>query len=398
MNIILPAYILEGSAEPEFKDPVQEEWYEQEANDCSAVVKAKAADKAFHMIRQYHDPKPGWTMFNEEHSETDLEVSTVGYMPIILALAHDVNTLNTVVRIMTQVAKLFGQRYIVLTVDQALFPQLMELKWAVPEYRDTLIPRLGGLHISMNFLKFLGQHVQDSGLSEIWVESILLGPRTVEHVLDGKEYSKGVRAHKVTLQAMCQILLPQLLAYIRERDKDLKESLHKFAQSHTPVDFERMSNLLSSDCYSALLLSFVAAKKESNPSFQFWWQYTKMEAVLDKLQNIVTKDVATAEIQEFLLNAPGLGKEKLLTFVKERLVLQINGTEKKLRDPLPKNKAPTFATLREVEMNVAKCSPVNVDTTPLHGRHEEADMRMILHCVNSSAKLVVVCSNDTDVC
>ena len=62
------------------------------------------------------------------------------------------------------------------------------------------------------------------------------------------------------------------------------------------------------------------------------------EAVLDKLQNIVTKDVATAEIQDSLLNAPGLGKEKLLTFVKERLVLQSDETEKKkLRDPLPKN-------------------------------------------------------------
>jgi hypothetical protein len=43
----------------------------------------------------------------------------------------------------------------------------------------------------------------------------------------------------------------------------------------------------------------------------------QQEAVLDKLQNIVTKDVATAEIQESLLNAPGLGREKLLTFVRE---------------------------------------------------------------------------------
>jgi hypothetical protein len=149
----------------------------------------------------------------------------------------------------------------VVTVDQALFPLLMELKWAVPEYRDTLIPRLGGLHISMNFLKVLGQHMQESGLSEIWVESALLGPRTVERVLEGKEYSKGVRAHKVTLQAIWQILLPQLLVYIGECDKDLKESLDKFAQSHAPGDFERMCDLLSSDCYSALLSSFVAAKK-----------------------------------------------------------------------------------------------------------------------------------------
>ena len=53
----------------------------------------------------------------------------------------------------------------------------------------------------------------------------------------------------------------------------------------------------------------------------------QQEAILDKLQIIVKKDVATAEIQDSLLNAPGLGNDKLLTFVKERLVLQSDETE-----------------------------------------------------------------------
>ena len=34
----------------------------------------------------------------------------------------------------------------------------MQLKWSVPEYRNVLIPRLGGLHTSLNFLKVIGQH------------------------------------------------------------------------------------------------------------------------------------------------------------------------------------------------------------------------------------------------
>ena len=80
----------------------------------------------------------------------------------------------------------FNQKHVVLTVDQALFPLLMELKWTLPDYKDTLIPRLGGLHTSMNFLKVLGQHIQDSGLPTIWIESGILGPRTVERDLAGK--------------------------------------------------------------------------------------------------------------------------------------------------------------------------------------------------------------------
>ena len=85
-------------------------------------------------------------------------------MPIIQAPAHDMDTLNTVVRRCMYVTSKLGQQYTVLTVDQALYYKLMDLKWSIPEYRDKLIPRLGGLHISMNFLKVIGQHMKDWSL------------------------------------------------------------------------------------------------------------------------------------------------------------------------------------------------------------------------------------------
>ena len=152
MNAILPAYIREGTAEPQLKE-VKEEWFNQTITDCPAALKAEATDMAFFLERQNENPKSGWTSFNEAHSEINPEVSTVGHMPIVLAPAHDVDTLNTVVQRIKEVAESFNQKHVVLTVDQALFPILMKLKWVVPEYNEVLIPRLGGLHISMNFLK-----------------------------------------------------------------------------------------------------------------------------------------------------------------------------------------------------------------------------------------------------
>ena len=105
-------------------------------------------------------------------------------MPIIQAPAHDMGTLNTVVQRILHVAASFKQKHVVLTVDQALFPSLMALKWTIPEYKDVLIPRLGGLHISMNFLKILGKHTQDSGLSDAWIESGMLDPNSTEKAMD----------------------------------------------------------------------------------------------------------------------------------------------------------------------------------------------------------------------
>ena len=131
-----------------------------------------------------------------------------------------------------------------MTVDQAPFPLPMELKWALPEYQDSLIPQLGGLQTAMNVLKVLGQHIQDSGLPTIWIENSILGPRTVERVLVGKDYHKGTRVHKITLQALWQLLLPQLLVYLEEKDNELKQSLEQSVQSNKEEDFLKLLDLV----------------------------------------------------------------------------------------------------------------------------------------------------------
>ena len=537
VNTILPAYIREGTAEPQFKEDVKEEWFKQPIQNCPQAVQAEATDTAFFFKRQNEELKSGWTSFNEKHSDTDPEVSTVGYMPIVLAPAHDVNTLNTVVQRIMQVAESFNQKHVVLTVDQALFPLLMELKWTLPDYKDTLIPRLGGLHTSMNFLKVLGQHIQDSGLPTIWIESGILGPRTVERALAGKDYNKGTRVHKITLQAMWQLILPQVLAFIAEKDNELKQNLERSVQSNSKEEYLKLLDLLSSTRYQALLSSFITTKKDKNPNFEYWWNYMEMVRILllfiraqreelwqlhlcafhkmlpffhrydhtnyarwgavylaemkqlpaevqaefdngnwvvkgsprrfnqvdpdqgqewingtgkrgggivgitrttaalcrwtlsynlrahtaaltremyhiddddhitcnesnpsrnrrdnddekkviellhqanifnvnqqadvpERLQNMVTKDLTTTQIEESLLNASSLGQKKLDTFVKERLMVpKEDENRKKLRDPLPKNKALTFVSLYEAEKKeTEKSAAIKADRTIL---------------------------------
>ena len=97
MNAILSAYIREGTVELQFREDVKEEWFRQPIQDCRPSA-LKAVDTTFFLKKQNEDLKSGWTSLNEKHSKIDPEVSTVGYVPIILAPAHDVNTLNTVVQ------------------------------------------------------------------------------------------------------------------------------------------------------------------------------------------------------------------------------------------------------------------------------------------------------------
>ena len=194
-------------------------------------------------------PTRGWGQYNQQMSNRDPESTTIGYMPIILSPAHEYDTLNTVIIRCKHVAESLGQPYVVLSADEALSCRLMELEWS--QNYTFLFPRLGSLHSSMNFMKVIGQHFDSYGLIELWTESGLLGGKTSERVLAGKDYEKGMRAHKITFQAIWACLLPQLLSYLEEHNKDLKHQI-QVADSEED-DLELMTVLVNPAFQKAML-------------------------------------------------------------------------------------------------------------------------------------------------
>ena len=76
------------------------------------------------------------------------------------------------------------------------------------------------------------------------------------------------------------------------------------------------------------------------------------------LQNIATKDLATPEIEQSLVQARYLGQTQLERFVERRLLsadreeeerVREEGAEENFLDPIPMNNPPTFANLNEVK-------------------------------------------------
>jgi hypothetical protein len=141
MNAIYPVEVKRGS--PVFSNEVTEK--NAVENNNNVVCTAQATDVAFNMLRQKAEMKNGWTEFNQLLSTNEQDVTTVGYMPILQAPAHEFDTLNTVVKQCMYIAATLGQKHTVITVDQALYCKLIELKWAIPEYQDKLGIQLGGL-------------------------------------------------------------------------------------------------------------------------------------------------------------------------------------------------------------------------------------------------------------
>jgi len=275
MDSLIPANIRINESTPIFREPVQMEWYSPAADSCPSECKARATDIAFIVKHNNDINKTSWTHFNQDMSTVNPEITKVGYLPIIQAPAHELDTINTVIKRCMHITKTLEQKYVVLTVDQALYCKVMELKWAVPEYRDILIPRLGGLHIGMNFLKTIGTHMADSGLSEVWTESGILGPLSTEKALAGQSYARGMRAHKLTFQALWRILLPQLTAFLEEHDADLNESI-----KNSIDDTDQLIVVIDSERFRNVISLFLQIKGDDNPNFTYWWNYMDMVEIL----------------------------------------------------------------------------------------------------------------------
>jgi hypothetical protein len=152
---------------------------------------------------------PGWTRFNQKISDKDSPQSIVGYLPIIPAPAHEMDTIATVLIRCQTIAKHLGQPHVVITFDEALYCKAKELTWHNPDDFMNVIVRLGGFHIGLNFLKTVGKHFRDSGLAEAMYESKVYSETTVNKIMDGKSWNRAVRAHKLMTEAFWRLLWKQ---------------------------------------------------------------------------------------------------------------------------------------------------------------------------------------------
>ena len=276
LTSLIHSNVVEGVSKPPYGEQVQQLWYSPVQNLGHAEAKATAMEMAFLFKRNATTPKQGWTHFNQQHSEIEPHQTTIGYMPLILSPAHQLDTLNTVIQRCKYTAESLGQKYVVLTVDEALFCKLMDLKWTIPEYQEYLIVRLGGLHTAMNFMKAIGQHMQSTGLLDVWIESGLLGKKTAEHALCGKNYEKSIRAHKITSQAMWQILLPQFMEYLQQNNAELK---HEIESADSEEEDNELIKTLSNQKFSEALAKF-KQDDDHGPTFKLWYEYLEMVKVL----------------------------------------------------------------------------------------------------------------------
>lgn len=224
---------------------------------------------------------PGWTEFNSVMSSNTQPVTNAGFLPMINQPAHEYDTLYTVLIRCMNISKFLNLSHTVITVDQALYCKLKQLTWLKPKTFENVIIRLGGLHILMNFLKCIGQHMASSGLEDLWVESGVYGESTAQTILAGKSYNRGVRAHKMTYEALWRLLVEKQGPGI-DADDLAKLTGIAFARSDQDMIKNTVERLEAHLRTCPNFLDIVDTENADSPTYTYWRGYMKMvEIMLD---------------------------------------------------------------------------------------------------------------------
>ena len=100
----------------------------------------------------------------------------------------------------------------------------MEVLWKQKEQFKGLVVMMGGFHLLMTLLAIIGSRFGNAGLRDIAVHSEMIAEGSIDSVLSGKHYNRGVRLHKIISEGITKLLLDDFEASL-VRICDLKTQL-----------------------------------------------------------------------------------------------------------------------------------------------------------------------------
>ncbi|KAK4877224.1 hypothetical protein RN001_009730 [Aquatica leii] len=227
-----------------------------------------------------------WSGFSKLIHQDDTYVTTYGYLPILPYVASDYDTIWTTMKRCSDIAAKLNNNYTIITFDQAIYHKAKEIQWLKFDECSHFVIRLGGFHIMMNFLKAIGQHMDNSGLTDVWLESDLYGDSTVIGIMKGKQWNKAIRAHKLTYESLLRILLPMFETWLMECKSDnihvvnksrlMANSICKIMTKQGTITnfFELVNNV------GQLSEAFKEFVENQSSTFQFWCTYMEMVETL----------------------------------------------------------------------------------------------------------------------
>jgi hypothetical protein len=131
--------------------------------------------------------------------------SNIGYCEVIDASPTELPVVYNVLKRSISMADQLNQQDVVVVFDQAIYAKALEIIWKHPVEFKRVVPCMGAFHIACTFLAVIGKRFGDAGLKDVLIESGIIGSGSVSAVLEGRHYNRGVRVHKIVMEAMLRM-------------------------------------------------------------------------------------------------------------------------------------------------------------------------------------------------
>ena len=205
--------------------------YAVEAN--KAARNAEQKNMLWILARQLNseDQKvPSWTGFNiQTRDQVQVTPDVVEYLPTINAPATELTTVFEILKQSEEIRKRLDLSSIVVVMDQALYAKAAEIAWKQDQFSNIVL-RIGTFHTICVALAILGKRFGDSGLKDIFIESQIVAEGSINGVIDGKHYNRGVRAHKYLYEALMRLAWAEFTKRLESSDPNHRITVASFLE------------------------------------------------------------------------------------------------------------------------------------------------------------------------
>ena len=136
---------------------------------------------------------PSWSGFHSILFPDIPRADNIGYCPLIEGSSTDFSTIYTVLKHARAISAIVGQTDTIITFDLAIYIKAKQLQWRFSAEFSKVVVRVGGFHIALNYLA----------------------------LMKGKAYNRGVRAHKLLMEAFFRLLWQAFLNWCQSSGKDV---------------------------------------------------------------------------------------------------------------------------------------------------------------------------------
>lgn len=170
-----------------------------------SMLKFLELDTLWLLSSVYIKSTPNWQGFMSEISTGHCICTSVTYNPMIPLNPQTNEAVYSTMKFVDAQRRQRQQCCAQLTFDQPLYAKAYRIRHDNPIEFDHLQLRLGGFHQLMSFLGAGCKCMEDSGLEELW--ETVYACKSLPKMIDGKSYSRTLRACLLTDAALHAILL-----------------------------------------------------------------------------------------------------------------------------------------------------------------------------------------------